>query len=374
MKKRYDYLVVGAGLYGATFANKMHECGKRVLVIDRRTHIGGNVYTEKMQGINVHKYGAHIFHTSNDEVWNYVNRFARFNRFTNSPIAIYRGHAYSMPFNMHTFSELWGVTAPHEARQRLEKERIDASTSNPANFEEQAISMVGKEIYEKLIKGYTEKQWGRSCKDLPASIIRRIPLRFTYDNNYFDDLHQGIPKGGYTAMVERMLDGTDVILGEDYLCDKGTFDSMAEKVLYTGSIDEFFGYDLGTLEYRSLKFETDTVDEDNYQGNAVCNYTEREIPWTRIIEHKWFEFGINDTGEEIGGSVVTREYPSTWKPGKEPFYPINDERNQALFERYSKLAEREKNVMFGGRLAEYRYYDMDDVIEGALNMARIEIK
>lgn len=374
MKKRYDYLVVGAGLYGATFANKMHECGKRVLVIDRRTHIGGNVYTEKMQGINVHKYGAHIFHTSNDEVWNYVNRFARFNRFTNSPIAIYRGHAYSMPFNMHTFSELWGVTAPHEARQRLEKERIDASTSNPANFEEQAISMVGKEIYEKLIKGYTEKQWGRSCKDLPASIIRRIPLRFTYDNNYFDDLHQGIPKGGYTAMVERMLDGTDVILGEDYLCDKGTFDSMAEKVLYTGPIDEFFGYDLGTLEYRSLKFETDTVDEDNYQGNAVCNYTEREIPWTRIIEHKWFEFGINDTGEEIGGSVVTREYPSTWKPGKEPFYPINDERNQALFERYSKLAEREKNVMFGGRLAEYRYYDMDDVIEGALNMARIEIK
>ena len=365
--KKYDYLIVGAGLYGAVFAQKAKEAGKRVLVIDKRNHIAGNVYTKEMEGINVHIYGAHIFHTNNKLVWDYVNYFAEFNRFTNSPVANYHGELYSLPFNMYTFNKMWGVVTPEEAQAKIEEQKQAAGITEPQNLEEQAISLVGTDIYEKLIKGYTEKQWGRDCKDLPAFIIKRLPVRFTFDNNYFNALYQGIPIGGYTKMVENMLDGIEVRLGVDYLQNKAELDALADKVLYTGPIDAYFGYQLGTLEYRSVRFETEVLDKPNFQGNAAVNYTDRETPWTRIIEHKWFEFGTQPK------TVISREYSSEWKPGDEPYYPVNDEKNGALYQRYKALAESEKNVIFGGRLGEYKYYDMDAVIASALQMCEKEL-
>lgn len=365
----YDFLVVGAGLYGATFARLAADAGRRVLVIDRRAEIGGNVYTENVEGINVHRYGAHIFHTNNKEVWDFVQQFAEFNRFTNSPVANYKGELYSLPFNMYTFNQMWGVTSPDEAKARIEEQRREAGISEPRNLEEQAISLVGRDIYEKLVRGYTEKQWGRKCTDLPAFIIKRLPVRFTFDNNYFNALYQGIPVGGYTKMVARMLDGIEVRLGEDYLADRDYWDAMADRVVYTGAIDAFYGYSLGALEYRSVRFETEVLDMPNYQGNAAVNYTDAETPWTRIIEHKWFEFGRDEDGNELPKTVISREYSSEWKPGDEPYYPVNDEKNSALYAQYRAMADKEEKVLFGGRLAEYKYYDMDQVIAAAMSRA-----
>ena len=362
----YDYLIVGAGLFGSVFARQATDAGKKVLVIDKRPNIAGNVYTEDIENIHVHKYGAHIFHTNNKEVWNYVTRFAEFNRFTNSPVANYKGELYSLPFNMYTFNKMWGVVTPEEAAAKIEEQRNEAGITEPHNLEEQAISLVGKDIYEKLIKGYTEKQWGRDCKDLPAFIIKRLPVRLTFDNNYFNALYQGIPIGGYTQLVEHLLEGIEVRLNTDYLEQKEKLDRLAETVVYTGPIDAYFGYSLGALEYRSVRFETEVLDIPNFQGNAAVNYTDRETPWTRIIEHKWFEFGKDEQGQDLPKTVISREYSSEWKPGDEPYYPVNDEKNGALYAEYKKLADAEQDVIFGGRLAEYRYYDMDAVIASAL--------
>ena len=365
----YDYLIVGAGLFGAVFAHEAAKEGKSVLVIERRNHIAGNVYTEDIEGIHVHKYGAHIFHTNLKHVWDYVQQFATFNRFTNSPVANYHGELYSLPFNMYTFNKMWGVVTPEEAAAKIEEQRRAAGITEPKNLEEQAISLVGTDIYEKLIKGYTEKQWGRPCSELPAFIIKRLPVRLTFDNNYFNALYQGIPVGGYTKMVGNMLRGVEVKLGIDYLADKEKWDSMAEHVIYTGPIDAYFHYDLGPLEYRSVRFETEVLDQPNFQGNAAVNYTDRETPWTRIIEHKWFEFGKNSEGNDLPKTVISREYSSEWKVGDEPYYPVNDEKNGALYQKYKQLAERETKVIFGGRLGEYKYYDMDAVIDLALQCA-----
>ncbi len=362
----YDYLVVGSGLYGAVFAHEAKKLGKKVLVIDKRHNIAGNIYTEEVEGINVHVYGAHIFHTNNKKVWDYITQFAEFNRFTNSPVANYKGELYSLPFNMYTFNKMWGVVTPEEAEAKIAEQRKEI-TGEPKNLEEQAISLVGRDIYEKLIKGYTEKQWGRDCKELPSFIIKRLPVRLTFDNNYFNALYQGIPMGGYTKMVENMLDGIEVRLGIDYLENKAELDKLADKVVYTGAIDAYFDYKLGTLEYRSVRFETELLDTPNFQGNAAVNYTDRETPWTRIIEHKWFEFGTQPK------TVISREYSSEWKPGDEPYYPVNDEKNGALYAEYKKLAESEQNIIFGGRLGEYKYYDMDAVIASALEMCEKEL-
>ena len=372
-KYEFDYLIVGSGLYGSTIAEEMRKNGRRVLVIDKRPNIAGNVYTEPIEGINVHIYGAHIFHTNNNTVWNYVQRFATFNRFTNSPVANYKGELYSLPFNMYTFNKMWGVVTPEEAAAKIAEQRKEIA-GEPRNLEEQAISLVGRDIYEKLIKGYTEKQWGRKCTELPAFIIKRLPVRLTFDNNYFNALYQGIPVGGYTKMVERMLEGIDVKLNTDYLADKEYWDSQAEKVIYTGSIDEYFNYSLGNLEYRSVRFETEVLDKPNFQGNAAVNYTDRETPWTRIIEHKWFEFGKDADGNDLPKTVISREYSSEWKPGDEPYYPVNDEKNGALYARYKELAEQEPKVIFGGRLGEYKYYDMDQTIEVALKKSKELVK
>ncbi len=363
----YDYLVVGAGLYGAAFAQQAKAAGKSVLVIDRRSHIGGNVYTETVEGIQVHRYGAHIFHTNDKKVWDYVNQFAEFNRYTNSPVANYHGELYSLPFNMYTFNKMWGVITPEEAAAKIEEQRLAAGITEPKNLEEQAISLVGTDIYEKLVKGYTEKQWGRPCTELPAFIIKRLPVRLTFDNNYFNARYQGIPVGGYTQMVEKMLAGTDVKLNVDYLENKADWDALADKVIYTGSIDAYFGYCYGHLSYRSVRFETEILDKSNYQGNAVVNYTDRETPYTRIIEHKFFEFGTQPK------TVISREYSSEWQPGAEPYYPVNDEKNAALYARYKALGEKEEKTVFGGRLGEYRYYDMDAVLLSALNFSQNEL-
>lgn len=367
----YDYLIVGAGLYGAVFAHEMKVRGKKVLVIDRRAHIAGNVYTENIEGIHVHQYGAHIFHTNNKKVWNYITQFVEFNRFTNSPVANYKGKLYSLPFNMYTFNQMWGVVTPEEASAEIERQRREI-TGEPKNLEEQAISLVGRDIYEKLIKGYTEKQWGRDCRELPAFIIRRLPVRLTFDNNYFNALYQGIPVGGYTKMVANLLEGIEVRLNTDYLEHKDELDALAQKVVYTGAIDAYFGYQLGHLEYRSVRFETELLDQPNFQGNAAVNYTDRETPWTRIIEHKWFEFGRDDEGRELPKTIISREYSSEWKPGDEPYYPVNDEKNGELYARYKERAQGEKKVIFGGRLGEYKYYDMDAVIGAALERAEKE--
>ena len=369
----YDYLIVGAGLFGSVFARQATDAGKKVIVIDKRPNIAGNVYTEDIEKIHVHKYGAHIFHTNNKEVWEYVTKFAEFNRFTNSPVANYKGELYSLPFNMYTFNKMWNVITPQEAAAKIEEQRKEAGITEPQNLEEQAISLVGKDIYEKLIKGYTEKQWGRDCKDLPSFIIKRLPVRLTFDNNYFNALYQGIPVGGYTKMVANMLDGIEVRLNTDYLENKDELDKLAEKVVYTGAIDAYFDYKLGALEYRSVRFDTEVLDTPNFQGNAAVNYTDRETPWTRIIEHKWFEFGKDDEGNDIPKTVISREYSSEWKVGDEPYYPVNDEKNGKLYQEYKKLAEDEKNVIFGGRLGEYNYYDMDAVIASALDLCEKEL-
>ena len=369
---KYNYLIVGAGLYGATFAQQAREAGKTVLVIDKRNHIAGNVYTKTVEGIHVHQYGAHIFHTNNREVWDYVNQFATFNRFTNSPVANYRGELYSLPFNMYTFNKMWGVVTPEEAAAKIEEQKQAAGITNPQNLEEQAISLVGTDIYEKLIKGYTEKQWGRPCTELPAFIIKRLPVRLTFDNNYFNALYQGIPVGGYTKLVANMLEGIEVRLNTDYLANKEALDVLADKVIYTGPIDAYFGYKLGPLEYRSVRFETELLDKPNFQGVAAMNYTDRETPWTRIIEHKWFQFGKDDQGNDLPKTVISREYSSEWKPGEEPYYPVNDAKNSARCQQYKALAAQESKVVFGGRLGEYRYYDMDAVIGEALEKVKTE--
>ena len=369
----YDYLIVGAGLYGAVFAREAADRGRNVLVVDRRDHVAGNVYTENVRGINVHRYGAHIFHTNERRAWEWLSRFAEFNRYTNAPVANYRGELYSLPFNMYTFNKMWGVTTPAEAEAMIEDQRRAAGITAPRNLEEQAISLVGTDVYEKLIKGYTQKQWGRPCTELPAFIINRLPVRFTFDNNYFNARYQGVPTGGYTAAVERMLDGIEVRPGVDYLEHKTELDAMARRVIYTGPIDAYFGYALGALEYRSLRFETETLEVPNFQGNAVVNYTDADVPWTRIIEHKWFEFGLDSDGREIPCTVVSREFSAEWKPGDEPYYPVNDEKNGALYRRYRELADAEKNVVFGGRLGEYKYYDMDRVVSAALDRAAAEL-
>ncbi|MGZ7443030.1 UDP-galactopyranose mutase [Paenibacillus sp. TH7-28] len=357
----YDYLIVGAGLFGAVFAYEAKKRGKSCLVIDKRNHIGGNVYTEEVEGIQVHKYGAHIFHTNSKAIWDYVNQFADFNRYTNSPIANYKGEIYNLPFNMNTFNKLWGVVTPDEAKRKIDEQRKAAGITEPRNLEEQAISLVGTDIYEKLIKGYTEKQWGRSAKELPSFIIKRLPVRFTYDNNYFNDTYQGIPIGGYQAIIQKMLEGVDVRLNADFFHDRGALEPLAKKIVYTGMIDQYFEYAYGVLEYRSLRFETAVLgDNANYQGNAVVNYTDRETPYTRIIEHKHFEFGTQDN------TVITHEYPTEWKPGDEPYYPINDDKNNEIYKKYKALADAEANVIFGGRLATYKYYDMHQIIGAAL--------
>ena len=371
---KYDYLVVGAGLYGAVFAQKAKEAGKTVLVIDKRPNIAGNVYTEEVEGINVHIYGAHIFHTNNKEVWDYITKFAEFNRFTNSPVANYKGELYSLPFNMYTFNKMWGVVTPEEAAAKIEEQKKAAGITEPKNLEEQAISLVGTDIYEKLIKGYTQKQWGRPCTELPSFIIKRLPVRLTFDNNYFNALYQGIPVGGYTKMVANLLDGIEVKLGVDYFDNKAEYDAMADKVIYTGPIDAYFDYKLGTLEYRSVRFETELLDMPNFQGNAAVNYTDAESPYTRIIEHKWFEFGKDANGNDLPKTVISREYSSEWKLGDEPYYPVNDEKNGALYAQYKELADKEENIIFGGRLGEYKYYDMDAVIASALAMAARELR
>lgn len=370
---KYDYLVVGAGLYGAVFAQKAKEAGKKVLVIDKRPNIAGNVYTEEVEGIHVHIYGAHIFHTNNKTVWDYITRFAEFNRFTNSPVANYKGELYSLPFNMYTFNKMWGVVTPEEAAAKIEEQKKAAGITEPKNLEEQAISLVGTDIYEKLIKGYTQKQWGRPCNELPSFIIKRLPVRLTFDNNYFNALYQGIPVGGYTKMVANLLDGVEVKLGVDYFDNKEEYDAMADKVVYTGPIDAYFDYKLGTLEYRSVRFETELLDMPNFQGNAAVNYTDAESPYTRIIEHKWFEFGKDADGNDLSKTVISREYSSEWKLGDEPYYPVNDEKNGALYAQYKELADKEEHIIFGGRLGEYKYYDMDAVIASALDMAAKEL-
>lgn len=371
---KYDYLIVGAGLFGTVFAHEAVKAGKTVLVVDKRPHIAGNVYTEDVEDIHVHKYGAHIFHTNNRTVWNYVNQFAEFNRFTNSPVANYHGELYSLPFNMYTFNKMWGVVTPEEAAAKIEEQRKAAGIINPQNLEEQAISLVGTDIYEKLIKGYTEKQWGRPCTELPAFIIKRLPVRLTFDNNYFNALYQGIPVGGYTNMVANMLKGIEVKLNCNYLESKEELDKLADKVVYTGPIDAYFNYDLGPLEYRSVRFETEVLDKPNFQGNAAVNYTDRETPWTRIIEHKWFEFGKDANGNDLPKTVISREYSSEWKVGDEPYYPVNDEKNSELYKEYKALADKESNIIFGGRLGEYKYYDMDAVIASALKRVDVELK
>lgn len=370
--KKYDYLVVGSGLFGSVFAHEAKARGASVLVVDKRPNIGGNVYTEKVEGINVHVYGAHIFHTNDRRVWNYITRFAEFNRFTNSPVANYKGELFSLPFNMYTFYQMWGVTTPAEAEAIISEQRGEIKET-PRNLEEQAISLVGRDIFEKLIKGYTEKQWGRDCRELPAFIIRRLPVRFTFDNNYFNALYQGIPVGGYTKLIENLLDGIEVRLNTDYLEHKQALDMLADKVVYTGPIDAYFGYRLGYLEYRSVRFENELLDLPNFQGNAAVNYTDRETPWTRIIEHKWFEFGKDEEGRDLPKTVISREYSSEWKPGDEPYYPVNDRKNGELYEKYRQLAEKEDNVIFGGRLAQYRYFDMDQVIAEALHCCDAEL-
>lgn len=362
--KKYDYLVVGSGLFGAVFAQRAHEQRKKVLILEKRPHIAGNVYTEEIEGINVHKYGAHIFHTNNKEVWEYVKRFTEFNRFTNSPVANYKNELYSLPFNMYTFNKMWGVVTPEEAAAKIEEQKTAARITEPKNLEEQAISLVGTDIYEKLVKGYTEKQWGRPCTELPAFIIKRLPVRFTFDNNYFNALYQGIPIGGYTKMIENMLSGIEIIVNEDYLENREKWDNIADTIIYTGAIDAFYNYKLGALEYRSVRFETEVLNKPNFQGNAAVNYTDRETPWTRIIEHKWFEFGTQPK------TVISREYSSEWKLGDEPYYPVNDEKNNQLYEQYKRMAQQEKKIIFGGRLGEYKYYDMDMVIASALKMSK----
>lgn len=364
--KQYDYIIVGSGLYGAVFAYLAEKKGKKCLVIEKRSHRGGNIYCEDIEGIHVHKYGAHIFHTSNKKVWEFVNSLAEFNRYTNSPVANYKGEMYNMPFNMNTFSKMWGISTPAQAKAKIEEQKRNI-TGEPKNLEEQAISLVGTDIYQKLVKGYTEKQWGRDCKDLPAFIIKRLPVRYTYDNNYFNDLYQGIPIGGYNVIIDKLLEGCQVITGEDYLENKEKYDAMGEKVVYTGTIDGYYHYRFGKLEYRSLRFETEVLDEENHQGVAVVNYTDRETPYTRIIEHKHFEFGTQPK------TVITKEYPETWSQGMEPYYPVNDEKNQALYQKYAELADQEPNVIFGGRLGEYKYYDMDKVIESAMKKAEEEL-
>lgn len=364
--KKYDYLIVGAGLFGSIFAYEANKRGKKCLVIDKRDHIGGNIYCKNIEGINVHQYGAHIFHTSNKKIWDYVNSFVEFNRYTNSPIANYKGEIYNLPFNMNTFNKLWGVVTPQEAKEKIEEQKRELGIIEPKNLEEQAISLVGTDIYTKLIKGYTEKQWGRSATELPAFIIKRLPVRFTYDNNYFNDKYQGIPEGGYNIIIEKMLENIEVNLSTDFFEKREDLSSLAEKIVFTGMIDEFYNYKFGTLEYRSLKFEHETINSENYQGVAVVNYTEREIPYTRVIEHKHFEYGIQEK------TVITREYPADWKIGDEPYYPINNEKNNSLFEKYKEISLKEKNVIFGGRLGNYKYYDMHQVIEVALDAVRKE--
>ena len=369
----YDYLVVGAGLFGAVFAHEAKKNGKSVFVIDKRPNIAGNIYTEKVEGINFHKYGAHIFHTNDTGVWNYITQFATFNRFTNSPVANYKGELYSMPFNMYTFNKMWGVVTPEEAAEKIEEQKSEI-TGEPKNLEEQAISLVGRDIYEKLVKGYTEKQWGRDCKELPAFIIKRLPVRLTFDNNYFNALYQGIPVGGYTKMVENMLDGIEVRLNVDFLKEREKYEALADRIIYTGAIDAYFDYALGNLEYRSVRFENEVLDIPNFQGNAAVNYTDRETPWTRIIEHKWFEFGKDEAGNDLPKTVISKEYSSEWKPGDEPYYPVNDEKNNKLYQEYKKMSEKEEKVIFGGRLGEYKYYDMDVTIRSALNLAESLLK
>ena len=366
----YDYLIAGAGLFGAVFAHEMHKQGRKVLVVEKRDHIAGNIYTEKVMGINVHRYGAHIFHTSDEEVWNYVNQYARFNHYVNSPVAVYRDELYNLPFNMNTFSRMWNIKTPKEAKEIIAKQTGEFAGITPQNLEEQAISLVGTHIYQKLVKGYTEKQWGRDCKELPAFIIKRLPVRYTYDNNYFNDLYQGIPIGGYNKITEKLFEGCEIRLGADYLADKAALDALADKVVYTGPIDAYFDYKLGALQYRSVRFETETLDIPNYQGNAVINYTDAETPYTRIIEHKHFVFGSTEPGTK---TVISREYSAEWKPGDEPYYPVNDAQNGALYEQYKALADAEGKVLFGGRLGEYKYYDMDRVIESALARVRAEL-
>lgn len=370
---KYNYLIIGAGLFGSVFAHEAHKRGRSVLVIDRRPHIAGNIYTEEIEGIQVHRYGAHIFHTSNKEVWDYVQQFAEFNRYTNSPVARYRDELYNMPFNMNTFHQMWGVITPDEAKAKIEEQIREAGIKEPRNLEEQAISLVGRDIYEKLVKGYTEKQWGRRATELPTFIIRRLPVRMTYDNNYFNDKYQGIPVGGYTRMVEAMLDGIEVRLNTDFFEDRENFEKMAEKIVFTGNIDRYFDFCEGELEYRGLRFETEVLDAENYQGNAVVNYTEYEVPYTRVIEHKHFEFGCQG-GKATPRTVVTREYPAAWKQGAEPYYPVNDDRNNELYRRYAALAKKCQNVIFGGRLGKYRYYDMHQVVEEALSCVRNELQ
>ncbi|MBR4588400.1 MAG: UDP-galactopyranose mutase [Lachnospiraceae bacterium] len=369
----YDYLVVGAGLFGAVFAAEAKKKGKSVLVIDKRDHIAGNIYTKKDDGIHVHVYGAHIFHTNNKRVWEYVNTYAEFNRFTNSPVANYKGELYSLPFNMYTFNKMWGVVTPAEAAAKIEEQKREAGITEPKNLEEQAISLVGRDIYEKLIKGYTEKQWGRPCNALPSFIIKRLPVRLTFDNNYFNALYQGIPMGGYTKMVENMLGGIEVRLGCDFLKDRKYYEGLAKKIVYTGPIDAYFGFEYGPLEYRSVRFETEKLDTDNFQGNAAVNYTSADVPYTRIIEHKWFQFGLDDDGKPVDKTIISREYSSEWKPGDEPYYPVNDEKNGKLYEKYAALAAGKENVYFGGRLGQYKYYDMDAVIASALEYCDKEL-
>lgn len=366
--EKYDYLVVGAGLFGAIFAHEAKQKGKKVLVIDKRNHVAGNIYTENIEGINVHKYGAHIFHTSNKEVWEYINKFTEFNNYINSPVAVYKNELYNMPFNMNTFNKLWGVKTPKEAKDKIEEEKKEAQIGEPKNLEEQAISLVGKTIYEKLVKGYTEKQWGKRAAELPSFIIKRLPVRFIYDNNYFRDRYQGIPIGGYTGIIERMLEGIEVKLNTDYFDNKEELENIADKIIFTGPIDKYYDYKFGELEYRSLRFENETLDEQNYQGNAVVNYTEYEVPYTRIIEHKHFEYNL-----ENPKTIITREYPDSWNKEKEPYYPINNEKNNNLYEKYLELSKEEKNVIFGGRLGAYKYYDMDKVIEQALDLVKKEL-
>ena len=368
--KQDDYLIVGAGLFGAVFAQQATKAGKSCLVIDKRDHIAGNIYTENVEGINVHRYGAHIFHTNNKEVWDYVNQFAVFNRYTNSPVANYKGELYNLPFNMNTFNKMWGVVTPAEAEAKIEEQRAAHFTAEPKNLEEQAINLVGTDIYEKLVKHYTEKQWGRPCTELPAFIIKRLPVRLIFDNNYFNALYQGIPNGGYTQMVANMLQGVEIRLGVNYLANKAELDALADRVIYTGPIDAYFDYSLGTLQYRSVRFETETLDCPNYQGNAVINYTDAETPYTRIIEHKHFEFGSTEPGTK---TVISREYSAEWKPGDEPYYPVNDDKNSALYAKYKALADAEPHVVFGGRLGEYKYYDMDKVIESALACVAVQM-
>ena len=375
---KYDYLIVGSGLFGAIFANEANKKGKKCLVIDKRNHIGGNVYTENIDGINVHKYGAHIFHTSNKEVWEYINQFAEFNRYTNSPVARYKNELYNMPFNMNTFNKLWGVITPEEARAKKEEEKKEAGITEPKNLEEQAISLVGKTIYEKLVKGYTEKQWGKRATELPSFIIKRLPVRFIYDNNYFNDIYQGIPIGGYTPIIEKMLDGIEVKLNCDFFENRKELENIAVKIVFTGQIDKYYNYQFGELEYRSLRFETEILEQENYQGNAVVNYTEYEVPYTRIIEHKHFEYGASlgkiAEGQALEKTIITREYPDAWSKGKEPYYPINNEKNNTLYEKYKVFADKDSKVLFGGRLGQYKYFDMDKVIAEALKFAKAELE